>query len=565
MIIVPQKERWNGKRKIEILASEFVETAVLVNAGTSLATFSFAERPYLRRLYDTECRKILLKCGRQIEKSTTLGNKALAYSCLVPRFRTLYVSPTNAQTREFSNDRLREPIETCPMIAAYTNSKLSQNVLSKQFQNWSKITLRYAFQNPDRVRGIRADMILIDEFQDILLSHVPVIEECASHSDWKILSYSGTPKSLDNSLEQSWQRDTNQCEWVLPCFRHQLLGGTKLLPYWNVLGEASIGLKGPICDKCGAPIYPDHPDAHWVAMNPNPNVPNPTEGYHISQLMVPWVYKSEEGWGDIIHKSKTFSRQVFFNEVLGLAYDSGIRPLTREEIRVCCGNDNDEEEVKMLDMSESALNVWAERCRSAGAAYAGIDWGGGEKSYTVITIGTYWRDKFTVFYAQRFMGMESELEYEMRRISELISRFNVKLVGCDYGGGLERNDTLIRKFGPRLIVKYQYVGTVGKICEWDPAQHRFKGNRSSMLSAVFNTIKRQQIRFPLWKVFQDPFATDLLSVYSEYNERQRMTSYDHALGSTDDTLHSLTLLFFASMIQHPRPDVLAPGATTNTR
>ena len=77
--------------------------------------------------------------------------------------------------------------------------------------------MRYAFLNADRVRGIPADMVCIDEIQDVLTDNIPVIEECVSHSSFKYKLYAGTPKSLDNTLESLWVEDSTQNEWVVPC------------------------------------------------------------------------------------------------------------------------------------------------------------------------------------------------------------------------------------------------------------------------------------------------------------------------------------------------------------
>jgi hypothetical protein len=285
-------------------------------------------------------------------------------------------------------------------------------------------------------------------------------------------------------------------------------------------------------------------------------VPHPFEGFHISQLMVPWIWKTPEGWKDILHKQRTYGRQKFFNEVLGESYDSGIRPLCREDIERCCIRDG-VGDPSLFDMSERALLHWSTHAKS-NPVFAGIDWGTGENSFTVMMLGTYYKDRFTIFYTHRFVGPEVEPVVQMDKICELIERFNLKVVGTDYGGGFDRNDTLMRRFGHQRIIKYQYSGTKGRTCEWDEKQHRYKGNRTAMLSAIFNTIKREMFWFPPWRFFEDPYARDFLNVFAEYNDKMRMTVYDHAPGSTDDALHSLCLCFFVSMILHPRPDVLAP-------
>lgn len=309
-----------------IRPSEFVEFAVYMPGGGDLHQFSFKDRRYLKTIYNSPAERKLLMAGRQVEKSTLLGNENLAYMAITSYFRCLYVSPSNTQTKVFSRDRIQEPIDTSPVLSQFTNGRLLKNVFEKKFVNGSQITLRFAFLNADRVRGIPADKITIDEFQDILLDNVPVVEECASHSEYKLFTYAGTPKSLDNAIEHYWARFSTQNEWSVPCKHH----GTPKSPsswFWNILAEDNIGDDALICSRCGKPISPNDPDCTWVSLNPNPRVEKPYEGYRIPQLMVPWVEFS-----DIKDKQKKYSRAKFYNEVLGRSYDSGTRPLTRTDM-----------------------------------------------------------------------------------------------------------------------------------------------------------------------------------------------------------------------------------------
>ena len=77
--------------------------------------------------------------------------------------------------------------------------------------------------------------------------------------------------------------------------------------------------------------------------------------------------------------------------------------------------------------------------------------------------------------------------------------------------------------------------------------------------AVINSINRgNEFRFPKWEEFEHPFGEDLLSIFTEYNEARRTTVIDKAPGATDDTIHAMTYCFLASMIKHPRPDIITP-------
>lgn len=536
------------KEFFQMSPSQFVSKSIKVpNPHTrQLENFSFDQRPYLRRIYDTPHRRTLLMCGRQVEKSTTLGNKSFAYACLIPHFKVIYVSPSSTQTKEFSKTRLKETMETCPVIKAWFPERLTDNVFEKMSINRSKITLRYAFLNADRVRGLSGDMIEIDEFQDIILDNIPVIEESASHSPFKFFSYSGTPKSLDNPMQYYWDTYSTQNEWAVPCEAH----GTPKNPgswHWNILGEKNIGVNYLICDRCGRQINPLHPRAQWVQTGKPDERYETFEGYRIPQLMVPWIE-----WSNIITKHKQYPRAKFFNEVLGQSFDSGQRPLTREDVVDNCDS--------KMKLTPDYVKELQQRLLSS-HIYAGIDWGqDSTNSYTVIALGAYIDGFFRIFFLHRFTGPESEPKVQIEKIKRIIKSFNVRRAGADYGGGFWPNDELLRTYGSRRILRYQY-SSPRTFVKWDERLGRFLVHKSEVMSAIFNAIKRRSVfRFPRWKDFSTPYATDMLAIFSEYNEKSRMTEYKKSPNTTDDTMHAIVLCMLASMIDNPRPDILVPSA-----
>lgn len=503
----------------------------------ALKPFSFKERPHLKRIYDTANRRVLLMCGRQVEKSTLLGNIALSYSCIVPGYRTLYVSPSATQTKTFSADRIKEPIETSPLLRQFTTKMLSQNILEKQFINRSKITLRYAFLNADRCRGIPAWALFLDELQDILNDNIPVIEACQNHAPkkWRRNIYSGTPKSLDNTIESYWSGMSTMNEWAVPC---------EGCNFWNILGEKNIGKKGPICEKCGKILWPQNPRAQWAAQREFDDVKVPFEGYRISQLMVSWV-----DWKEVLISYEKSGRDKFYNEVLGISYDSGMRPLTRAQVMACCNSS-----ITMQD-----LKWYKQQCAST-PVFAGIDWGSGEHSYTVLTLGMYVERKFRVFYIHRFEGEETEPDRQMELIIQLLRYFNVALIGCDYGGGFYPNDKLVRVFGTQKVWKYQYANSPKQAYKWNPDLKRFMIHRSEVMSQIFNAIKRRRdCEFPRWEEFEKPHAQDFLNIYSEPNETTRIVQYKHSVDKPDDSFHSFLYCWLVSMVMYRRPDIIKPN------
>lgn len=530
-----------------ISPSEFAETAIRIPEAGRISDFDFTGREYLRRIYDTPSDKVLLKCGRQVEKSTTIGNRLLCYSALTSNFRSLFVAPSAEQAKVFSGDRIKDVVENSPLLGAYTPSKINQAVFFKKFINFSQIRLRYAYLTADRVRGIPADLICIDELQDILVDNIPIIEQCAFHSKFKLFLYSGTPKSEDNTIEHYWSQFSTQNEWVVPCERH----GTPKDPsswHWNVLDESNIGKSGLICDRCRRTIDARHPQAKWAALQPRTpdNEKRVTfEGYRIPQIMVPWV-----DWPEILEAQEQYSRSSFFNEKLGMSYDSGVRPLTRGQLQACC-----QPHIRLQDIDEVRTLVQGRQ------VFGGIDWGTGEsgRSYTVITFGGYLgTGNFTIFYIHRFTGPDLEPDRQLDIISQMISQLGAIVVGTDYGGGFHPNDTLMRRHGPQKIMKYQYNPRQKKKVYWEENLRRFMCHRSEVMTDVFNALKRRLIDLPCWNDFVEPYGTDILNIFSEYNERLRMTEYKKAPGKTDDSFHSILLCLLASMIVRPRPDILMP-------
>jgi hypothetical protein len=534
-----------------VFPSQFTEFAFRMprSDGLGYENFSFDGRRHMIRPYNTPSKRVLLFCGRQVEKSTLLGNIILTYSCIIPAYKTLYVSPSATQTKVFSADRIKEPIETSDILRAYTTTMLSQNILEKQFVNRSKITMRYAFLNADRARGIPAFCLAMDELQDIIADNIPVIEQCASHApeNFKRFIYSGTPKGLDNSIEyyrsgvsKDGRPMSTQGEWVVPCDDCGSKVKGSAGRYWNILGEKNMGRKSLICEKCGKPLHAGHPDAQWSSMVTD----GIFESFRIPQLMVPW-----RSWEEIMLDYSRYPRDKFYNEVLGISYDSGMRPLTLGQIKECCN--------PSITMHPDVI----EKLRKGLAGktvFAGLDHGTGENSYSVACLGYYCNNKFRIFWIHRFTGEDTDPQIQVKKLTQIFRAFNVKIIGSDYGGGFATNNVLLREFGQQRVQRFQYMGRAKKKVYQNPQLQRWLVHRTEVMSDVFAAIKRKQIEFPRFEEFREPYAQDMLNIYSEYNNTLRMIQYNHRPDRPDDAFHAILYCFLASMIIFPRPDIIVP-------
>ncbi|KKM06444.1 hypothetical protein LCGC14_1743910, partial [marine sediment metagenome] len=231
--------------------------------------------------YNSGERRIVLKCSRQVSKSTTIANIQVTESMVTGHWRSLYVSPSALQTRQYSNEKLRPTVCDSPFIVKnFLNKKnLIDQVFEKTLSNGSYMFLRYAFFTAARARGIPASRVFFDEVQDLLKENIKVIAESVSAS--KLATgkagtelLAGTPLTFTNTLEEYWKWST-QCEWMVPC-------DCKLPRYWNILGIENIGKDGLVCSGCDKPI--NAAAGQWVAFQPG----EAYHGYHVTQLMVPW-------------------------------------------------------------------------------------------------------------------------------------------------------------------------------------------------------------------------------------------------------------------------------------
>ena len=111
----------------------------------------FDRHKFFIPVYDLSSKMMLLKCARQTAKSSTLCNLILIESISYDAFRTLYVSPSSMQTRQFSNEKLTPTINDTPIIQKfYQDKRCIQQVYEKTFTNASHLFLRYAFLTADR-------------------------------------------------------------------------------------------------------------------------------------------------------------------------------------------------------------------------------------------------------------------------------------------------------------------------------------------------------------------------------------------------------------------------------
>lgn len=471
-----------------------------------------------QRVYDIETARHhnFVVDGIVTHNSTSLATKMLALCAQVPFFRSIYVSPSQMQSRQFSSDRVTANALRSPRVRKmFKGPGTSNQVFDKKLINGAAMYFRYAFLNPDRCRGISGDDLNIDEIQDILVDNIPVIRECLSHSEYKLETYSGTPKTTSNAIEFYWEKST-QNTWLVKCRR---------CGYYSKLDMSVLGDKYMMCARCHRPIYAI--DGQWVRMNSRGN----WEGFSIPQLMVPWLAYTE-----IIQKLKDYSTAKFYNEVLGLPYDSGVKPVTEAMLRAICTAG-----AMLQDPSDFIRGF---------PVFAGLDWGSGEPnedgqcSFTVMSLGAMLRPgRLTIFRMRRFTGPDADLLTIATKIGQEFSRFGMALTVGDWGYGHALNGQLRDAWGVERVMESEYV-TQNVPIKYDPATWRLKVDRTQTMSQFIRAIKRGEVEFFDWDQFET-FGQDFKNIDAEYNDKRNKIVYTHRPDAPDDSFHSALYCWLA--------------------
>lgn len=444
---------------------------------------------------------LVLKTGRQVSKSTSLASHGVILSNAIPFFRTLYVTPLYEQIRRFSNNYVRPFIDRSPIKSLWTGTSTENSVLQRSFKNLSMMIFSFALMDADRIRGISADKVAIDEVQDMDPDHIPIIREVMSHSSWGLMQLTGTPKSLDNPLEGLWRR-SSQAEWFIPCFGC----GEWNIPSMEFHIDKMIGIyhddiseKIPavVCHKCQCPIFPRQ--GHWVHRYPGRRWK--MAGYHVPQIIMPLHYARPDKWAELLAKRQGWGNTttaMFYNEVLGESVDAGQKLISETELRSAAllpwSNNPTDPSPELL----RRLQYYPQRLLS-------VDWGGGGEdgvSFTTLALLGYTSaGQIHILWGKRLVISQEHLQ-EAKEVLYWLRRFRCHLVAHDYtGAGIVRETVMVQAgFDLERVMAIQYVrAAAANLIRYVPAtplhnRSHYRLDKTRSLLYTFQAIKLRLIQ-----------------------------------------------------------------------
>jgi len=351
-------------------------------------------------------------------------------------------------------------------------------------------------------RTFFANGIAVHNCQDLQQAHLPIIHETLSASKWSIQQFTGTPKTLDNTIQKLWE-ESSQSEWFVPCF-HCTTNG---YPTWNIpsidhhaekmIGpwHRDISEKEPatICHKCGKRISPRF--GRWIPRRRDRVRSFP--GYHVPQIVMPLHYADHEKWSILLQKQQGKGNtppNVFWNEVIGDSYDTSAKIVTLTELNA----------VSNLGPGDAAT------ARSKIGGYAArvlaIDWGGGGSkglSFTVVALlGLKHNGCIDVLWGKRLLTPHDHL-LEAVEIKQYWDYFRPHLLAHDYTGSGSLRETFLIQAGVPIhrVFPCAYVRSsrqapcyhVGQT-ELHPREH-YRVDKARTLQLTCGMIKIGALRF----------------------------------------------------------------------
>jgi len=494
-------------------------------------------REYLVDLYRYCCigaiqdgKSVVVVKGRQVEMTEAALNIALYYLKNYSHFTVLHAFPRKEQVSRYSRDRLQVAVRDSrdgklkDLKANHPNA--SDTVSNVEFKNDSRYYMYSAWGDADALRGIPADLLCRDEFQDWSASAIANTDANLHASKYKIEFSFGTPKLAGAKFEELWE-NSDQRYYHLKCVKCSHFFQITLDNY-----KYKFTVECPKCKELQDKRLSVR-GGKWI-----PTKDSKTSirvGFHISQLLSPIITRES------INKSKAeYSEARFKNEVLGEFYTGAGVPLEYGAVVAkCC------EPYMAQDFPINAL--------PPKVTYMGIDWGSrsDEKdrgAYTVVTIIEKVGNDYNVVYTERLLM--ADMAKQVKRIENLAGQYNCISIVADLGFGGMQVQELQKIFKDRAKSCFYNINVKNRI-SYNKDTWMLSVDRDSFLEELVDIITSGRLHVP-WRHPEkcDWFIKQICNTAVDIrinagNVRRKYDKLDNA--QPNDAFHSLNYAYLASI------------------
>lgn len=170
-----------------------------------------------REVADDQARFRVCVAGRRVGK-TTLAIRELCYNARHPDKVCWYVAPSYRQAKQIAWVKLKKILQDLRWV-----KNINEAELTVVLKNGSRICLRGA-DNPDSLRGVGIDFLVLDECADIQESaFTEVLRPTLSDTKGKAM-FIGTPKGM-NWFHDLYQRGQDQTEEEWSSYQYTTIEG----------------------------------------------------------------------------------------------------------------------------------------------------------------------------------------------------------------------------------------------------------------------------------------------------------------------------------------------------
>lgn len=259
-------------------------------------TLTFQDHLFLFEPYDDWApRQVYKKCS-QVGVSVMMNTK-VPYAMKSRHWNVIYTLPSDADVEEFVPTKTDKMIQANPTLR---DALATDNVYLKQFYDrfWH-------FKGTRSKTGhimTTADLLVHDEKdrsdQSIIDGYRSRIKKSSYRGIWEL----SNPSVKNFGVDVTWKRSDRK-EWVIKCAgcdQEQVMDWGRNLDYTR---------KMFVCSSCGHELDDvSRRLGNWVPANPDSEI----SGYHISQLMAPWISAKE-----LIIEEEETDEEYFNNFILG--------------------------------------------------------------------------------------------------------------------------------------------------------------------------------------------------------------------------------------------------------
>ncbi len=278
----------------------------------------------------------------------------------------------------------------------------------------------------------------------------------------------------------------------------------------------------------------------WVAKNPEIV---DVSSYHISQSMASWISAEE-----FERKRRTEPPRYFTNEIEGWWHKGMRRPFTRDD---------------MIQLFDRTLDCTPpENVEYGLPIFAGIDFGGGTKAFTVVWIWQLVNKNVPRFKVLDVIKIDDpSTENQANRIINLIDKYKIAKIVCDSGGGTRQVQKLSEIYGPRIFkCNYRYKSDEPFEKIYD--EYRVLADRTWIIEVMIDLIKRPES--------SEKYPSGVPRIHIPYADQEKMgwiidhftcieaetanqmgrsyTRYVHGTGTNDDALHAACYAYLAHLL-----------------